>query len=105
MMFSTPTMFLSCFAIVFLAAFTEAAGVLNRTPLAATAFGDAQGQHIRVYYQSTTGQVKVTNYDEGNGWTTQTGDVIGHAKLNTGLATISWDSGTEVCSTKNSRRR
>ncbi|CCX34725.1 Similar to Fucose-specific lectin; acc. no. P18891 [Pyronema omphalodes CBS 100304] len=70
--------------------------ILNRTPLAACAFSDGNGAHIRVYYQDTEGTVKETYYDDKAGWALRNPDVIGKAKLNTGIACCAWANGTQI---------
>lgn len=87
-----------CFlGALFLSLANATSSVMNRTPLAATSFNDAEGTHIRVYYQATNGDIRETYYDQSTGWTTRPGaDIVGHAKLNTGVAVTSWNNGNEV---------
>ncbi|KAI1460350.1 hypothetical protein F4805DRAFT_454774 [Annulohypoxylon moriforme] len=72
------------------------APILNRSPLAAICFEDANGAHIRVYYQDVDGNIRETFYDDGQGWNTRQKDVVGKGKLNTGIAATSWNQGTEI---------
>jgi hypothetical protein len=72
------------------------APILSRSPLAAISFKDGNGQHIRVYYQDTQGYIKESFYDTGRGWHTRSEDVVGKAKLNSGIAAVVWNNGTQV---------
>ncbi|KAI5784858.1 hypothetical protein FPQ18DRAFT_352624 [Pyronema domesticum] len=72
------------------------APLLNRSPLAALSFSDGNGVHIRVYHQATDGSIKETFYDDNNGWGLRSADVVGQAKLNTGIAACAWANGTQI---------
>jgi hypothetical protein len=72
------------------------APILNRSNLAAIGFADGNGDHIRIYYQDAEGYIREAFYDNGQGWARRDGDVIGKGKLNTGIAAITWDKGTQV---------
>ncbi|TFK63748.1 fucose-specific lectin [Pluteus cervinus] len=71
---------------------------LNRTPLAAFTCDDDDGQHIYLYYQAPNGDIKEAIFDEASNWAPnpQNTSTVGTAKLNTGLAVISWDVGQQV---------
>ena len=71
--------------------------ILNHSPFAAISFKDRNGTHITIYYQDRYGVINETFYDDGIGWHLRDLDVIGHAKLNTGIAATTWDNGTQVC--------
>jgi len=72
------------------------APILDQTPLAALSFQDGNGLHIRVYYQDVEGNIRETFFDDANGWQRRPEDIVGRGKLNTGIAAISWDNGTQI---------
>ncbi|KAH6617482.1 hypothetical protein F5144DRAFT_551927 [Chaetomium tenue] len=72
------------------------APILNRSNLAAVSFADGNGDHFRVYYQDAEGYIRETFYDSHNGWAQRDDDFVGKGKLNTGIAAITWDEGTEI---------
>ncbi|TFK64511.1 fungal fucose-specific lectin [Pluteus cervinus] len=63
---------------------------LVRTPITALTFDDAAGKHIRVYYQAPNGDIKEAFFDEGSNWVPNPQNTVGTAKLNTGIAAVSW---------------
>lgn len=73
--------------------------MLNRTPLATIQYNTTPGKHIQVFYQDANGDIKALFYDPVLGWNSRTeGErLVGRAKLNTGLAAVSWDNGRQVC--------
>ncbi|KAL2891956.1 Fucose-specific lectin [Ceratocystis lukuohia] len=72
------------------------APILNRTPLAAISYQDDNGDHIRVFYQDMDGYIRQSFYDTGKGWNERKNDIVGKAKLNTGIAAITWNNGKEI---------
>jgi len=72
------------------------APILNQTPLAALSFEDRDGLHISVYYQDTEGNIRETFFNKARGWHKRPKDIVGNGKLNTGIAAISWDNGTQI---------
>jgi hypothetical protein len=73
------------------------APILTRTPLAAISFRTDDGaDHVRVYYQDREGNIRETFYDGGSGWNRRDKDIVGKAKLNSGIAAVCWDKGTQI---------
>lgn len=74
---------------------------LTNTSIAAVAYHNKDGVHIRVYYQEESGDIMELAYDEpGGGWkqTDERGELlrVGRAKIGTGISAAAWDGSSQV---------